>query len=70
LIGLLAGHDMAAPRAVWVDVFSLRSSPVNHGRHRRCCSEKQRLRRVEKFLALPPQTANHQVNLGAAEGMA
>src|SRR6185436_12929288 len=36
LIGLRAGHDKASPRAGWVDMFSLRSSGVNHGIAARC----------------------------------
>jgi hypothetical protein len=36
LIGLRAGHDKAAPRAGWVDMFSLRSSRVNDGIAAKC----------------------------------
>ena len=35
-VGLRAGHDRAAPRARWVDAFSLRSSAVKHRIVRRC----------------------------------
>ncbi len=38
-IGLLAGHGMAAPRAGWVDPFSLRTSLVNLGIERRVATQ-------------------------------